>query len=121
MSVANKYLAESVRVSEEMKTVFMLSSGAHLTFEYTFSCKSLSANLFFNMKLSKLLWIDSYDLLTNVHPMHSCMVVPFWVENDLPVPSVRDFVRQQTVVLNYITEDFKEKLAAYTLDTIINS
>ena len=116
MGVVNKYIAKNIKISEEFKTVLLLSSGAHLKFPYTFSCEAMPAHLFFYMKLGRILWIDRTGLY-----MDKCAVTTFWVENDQPVLAVHGFMDQEVSVLIHITEDFKEKLAAYMLDNIINS
>lgn len=51
---------------------------------------------------------------------YKCHVMKFWVENDLPIPSVRLW-QDQDEVIRKIAEEFKDKYGDYMLDRIINS
>jgi hypothetical protein len=123
MSVANKFVASNVRFSEESKSVYLLAEGANMSFPYTFWCKGLSAHLFFDMKLNRVLWINQNEMMVDSHtnPRYQCVVMEFRIENDSPRLSVSNFISQEHGVLEYIADDFKQKLASYTLDSIINS
>jgi hypothetical protein len=123
---ANEFDAVSVRISEPNKAALIITDyGARHTFPYTFYCKSNGIISMFDMSSNKMFVvreINSY-MSPGSKPRvvaYRCVIMRFWVENDLPVPSVRWFDNQNEYH-SMIADEFREKLAAYTLDNIINS
>lgn len=116
----NQFNALSVRYSDETQEVFITDSlGYELKYSFIFKCKYGSSTLFFDMnKLDMIVvWTNPYGTMYSPNENFSVVITKFWIENDLPVPATRFFDK---AFLNNVEIEFKEKLASYTLDNIIN-
>lgn len=125
MSVVQKFDATSVEFSEEDKIVHVYADGfSNFKVKYTFSCKTTAYKaytmytMFFDMSKMSVLVVYNIDDFSSLGHM-SCYLVYFWIEDDLPVFSSTMFILQKELIHSF-ADDFKEKLASYTLDKIIN-
>ena len=122
MSIANKFEAKVIRFSEEDKKVYVITDiGSQLLFPYTFSCRYGLCKVFFDMTAHKGLWVSQMSTWNASNSGFLCVISDFWLEHDLPVPSVKSFIYLEHQITAGIADDFKDKLAAYVLDGIINS
>lgn len=120
MSVINEFEASVVKVSEADKYIHLISpQGSGLGFYYTFMCKVTELCVLFNMEDRKMLVLMPRGMIKHV-PRYLCLVMGFHIENDLPVPSAR-YWQDTSYLPTRIGDQFKDKLASYTLDGIINS
>lgn len=125
MSVLNEFDASNVRYSIAERSVYL--RGALIkdsAFKFTINCSTkmdASSNraihFFFNTESWQCLLVVQglYDDAT-----YKCFLTRFWIDEDIPVLSVRIFEGQDRVVAA-IMDQFKEKYAALILDGIINS
>ena len=123
MSAIHSFEAKSVRISEEdMKVYVVTPEGYNYLFPFSFSCKAPGIRVMFDMAKNSMMAITPSGLKDSpaYKCKYLCIVLKFWVENDLPVPSAR-YWTDKDYLANQIGKQFKDKLASYMLDRIINS
>jgi len=125
MSVLNEFDASNIRYSIAERAVYL--QGALIkdsVFKFNINCGTkMDASsqhgvyFFFNTETWQCLMVVQGIFGDNTY---KCFLTRFWVEEDLPVLSVRIFEGQDRVMAT-IYDQFKEKYAALILDGIINS
>lgn len=124
MSVVNEFTAKIVRYSHAEKTVYVIDEHDHRsTFKYTVYCKRDNPeairviHFFFNLNTHQCLLMTKIDLMGSSKTI--CQLLRFWLENDMPVLSVRLFDGQDKVIAE-IADQWNEQYGAIILDGIIN-
>jgi hypothetical protein len=122
MSVTNKFYADSIRHSEENKTIYMnVNGGANYDFAYTIWCKFINGHMFFNIEKHVMTIILPNSGMRDPTFKTSVLVImaSFHIADDLPVAS-GNFLLDQGEIMQYISPEFKDKYASYLLDSVIN-
>jgi hypothetical protein len=115
----NSWEAMSVKVSEEDKRLYITVGYGHTTsFPFTILCDYGHGMMAFDVPNGHMLFVTRLGYYSTTK--YQCVQMSFHIENDLPIPSARYYLDQDRLIDN-IADDFKDKLASYTLDGIINS
>ena len=125
MSVINEFKVKSIRYLLDPKEVHMTDEqGNRSVFTFDIYCRArpmaTEFHLFFDMHSKKLLITYRRPVWEEKEEKFECGVMRFWITNDAPIPSC-SWIKNQDHILRFIDDQFKEQLAAFTINQIINS
>jgi len=123
MSVVNEFKVKNVKYGSDPKQVYMIDEhGNRSVFVFDFYCHdrpmATKFNFFFNMHNKQLLIVYGSNGSHRAET-YECGLMKFWVSGDMPVPSC-NWLQNMPELMNNISEQFKEQLASFTIDQIIN-